>query len=95
MAILKYFLNLYRDRKQITLLSWVYAAVAVIFVFIAGIFALVNQSFGVSMLIIPAISVVALIANVVIWALIKLVLDVASEKTGVNEEKKTEDKKKR
>lgn len=88
MAILKYFLNLYRDRKQITLLSWVYTAVAVIFVFIAGIFALVNQSFGVSMLIVPAISVVALIANIVIWALIKLVLDVASEKAGIKDEKK-------
>lgn len=88
MAILKYFLNLYRDRKQITLLSWVYAAVAVIFVFIAGIFALVNQSFGVSMLIVPAIAVVALIANIVIWALIKLVLDVASEKAGIKDEKK-------
>ena len=95
MAILKYFLNLYRDRKQITLLSWVYAAFAVVFVFVAGIFALVNQDFGVSMLVFPAIAIVALVANIIIWALIKLVLDAASEKAGIKEEKKSEDKKKR
>lgn len=93
MAILKYFLNLYRDRKQITLLSWVYAVIAVVFVFIAGIFALINQNFGISVLIIPLIAVVALAANVVIWALIKLALDVASEKAGLKDEKTSVKKK--
>ena len=93
MAILKYFLNLYRERKQITLLSWVYAALAIVFVFISGIFALINQSLGISMLIIPAIAIIALVGNIVVWALIKLGLDAASEKAGIKDEKTSTKKK--
>lgn len=93
MAILKYFLNLYHERKQITLLSWVYAALAIIFVFISGIFALINQNLGISMLIIPAIAIIALVGNIVVWALVKLGLDTASEKAGIKDEKSSTKKK--
>ena len=93
MAILKYFLNLYRERKQITLLSWVYAALAIVFVFISGIFALINQNLGISMLIIPAIAIIALVGNIVVWALVKLGLDTASEKAGIKDEKTSTKKK--
>ena len=95
MSILKYFLNLYRERKQITLLSWAYSAFAIIFVFIAGIFALINQNLGLSMLIIPLVAIIALIGNIVVWALIKLALDTANEKAGVedNSSKTEEDSK--
>jgi len=93
MNILQYFINLYRERKQISLLSWVYGAFAIIFVFIAGIFALVDQSFGIKTLIIPLIAIVAMLANIVIWALIKLVLDTLNEKNEAKS-KKSDDKKK-
>lgn len=93
MAILKYFLNLYRGRKQITLLSWVYAALAIVFIFISGIFALIDQNLGISMLIIPAIAIIALVGNIVVWALVKLGLDTASEKAGIKEEKTSTKKK--
>ena len=80
MNILKYFIDLYRKNRQLVLLSWIYGAIAVIFVFIAGIFALINQNIGTSLLVVPLIAISALSANVVAWALIRLVLDSFSDK---------------
>lgn len=71
-AVFEYLKKLYRERKQISLLSWFYGSVAVIFVFIAGLCALINQSFGVALLIVPLVALVALCANVTVWALVKL-----------------------
>lgn len=71
-AVFEYLKKLYLERKQISLLSCFYGVVAVAFVFIAGLCALVNQSFGVALLIIPLVALVALCANVTVWALIKL-----------------------
>ncbi len=71
-AVFEYLKKLYRDRKQICLLSWFYGTVAVAFVFIAGLCALINQSFGVALLIVPLVAMIAMCANVTVWALIKL-----------------------
>ena len=88
MNILRYFIDLYRKNRQLTLLSWVYGIIAVIFVFIAGIFALINQSVGVAILIVPLIAICALSANVVVWALVHLMLDSTAKKLEENEKKK-------
>ncbi len=80
MNILKYFLDLYSKNRQLVLLSWVYGITAVICVFIAGIFALINQSFGIAILIVPLVAVCAMAANIVVWALIHLVFDAAVKK---------------
>ena len=71
-TVFDYLMKLYRERKQITLLSWFYGTVAVVFVFFAGLCALVNQSFGVAVLIVPLVAMVALCANVTCCALVKL-----------------------
>ena len=41
-TVFDYLMKLYRERKQITLLSWFYGTVAVVFVFFAGLCALVK-----------------------------------------------------
>ena len=60
-TVFDYLMKLYRERKQITLLSWFYGTVAVVFVFFAGLCALVNQSFGVAILIVPLVAMVAVV----------------------------------
>ena len=86
-SVLNYFFNLYRDKAQIILLSWCYSAIAIIFVIIAGFCALINQSFGVAMLIIPLVAVTALCMNVVMWALIRFLLDVITRRSKKFEKK--------
>lgn len=80
MNILRYFVDLYRKNRQLVLLSWIYGVIAVIFVFIAGILALINQSVGIALLIVPLVAISALSANIVAWALARLVLDSFKEK---------------
>lgn len=93
MNILRYFIGLYRKNRQLVLLSWVYGILAVVFVFIAGIFALINQGVGVAILIVPLVAICALSANVVAWALIHLMLDSTAKKLE-EAEKKTQKKNK-
>lgn len=93
MNILRYFIGLYRKNRQLVLLSWVYGILAIVFVFIAGIFALINQSVGVAILIVPLVAICALSANVVAWALIHLMLDSTAKKLE-EAEKKTQKKNK-
>ncbi len=71
-SVLNYLLKLYKENRQISLLSWFYGFVAVLFIFIAGLCALVNQPFGVGLLIVPLVAMIALCANVTVWALVKL-----------------------
>lgn len=70
MNILAHFFKLYRENRQIALLTWTYAIVAVVSVFIAGLLALADQSIGVGFLIVPGIAVIALCGNIVVWSLI-------------------------
>lgn len=88
MNILRYFIDLYRKNRQLTLISWVYGIIAVVFVFVAGVFALINQSVGVAILIVPLVAICALSTNVVVWALVHLMLDSTAKKLEENEKKK-------
>lgn len=72
MNILNYFSKLYSEKKELALLEWTYLAIAIASVLIAGIFALFNQSLGVSILVVPFVAFIAMSMNVVAWALIKL-----------------------
>ena len=49
--------RMYREKRQIGLLTWTYASVAVIVFVIAGVVALINQSAGVALLIVPLIAI--------------------------------------
>ena len=87
MNILRFFIDLYRKNRQLALLSIVYGLIAIVFVFIAGIFALINQSVGIAILIVPLIAIAALSANIVAWALINLAFDCIAKKLDELEKK--------
>ena len=88
-SVIDYFIDLYKENRQITLLSWCYSALTIVFVMIAGLIALLNQPLGVGVLIVPLVCVVALCMNIVFWALIHLAIDTKSR----NDEKKKSAKK--
>lgn len=72
MNLFKHFTKLYEERRELALLQWTYFVMAILSVLIAGIFALINQSLGVSILIVPLVAFVAMSMNIVAWALVKL-----------------------
>ena len=88
-SVFDYFIDLYKENKQIVLLTWCYSAIAILFVIISGLIALINQPLGVSILIIPLVAVIALAMNVVFWALIHLAIDSKSKKKPVKPTSKT------
>lgn len=73
-------LDIYRKRGQIALLSYTYGAIALVSVIFAGFCALINQSFGIAVLIIPLVSITALCMNVVVWALVRFGIQSYEEK---------------
>ncbi len=75
MDLIKYFTNLYKENRQISLLTWVYGSVAIVSLIIAGLFALINQSLGHILLFIPGICVLVLVLNLVIWSLIRSTIE--------------------
>lgn len=75
MKKIPYFLHLYQNRRELVLLEWAYAALAVTSLIVAGLFALLNQPLGVGLLIIPLVSFIALTMNIVAWALVKLLIE--------------------
>ena len=77
MNILGYFLGLYQEKKQVALLAWAYGIIAVVFTLLAGLIALINQSIGVGFLIIPLVAAVAFSVNIVMWALIRFIIESA------------------
>lgn len=72
---LGYFKELYKNNREFALLEWFYAVITVVFIFVAGLAALLNQSFGVGLLIIPLVSFVAFAMNLVCWSLINTIAD--------------------
>ena len=87
MDLVNYFMNLYRNRKQIILLTWAYLLLAAVTVLIAGVCALINQSVGVAMLILPLIVIAALCMNVVAWSFVRFIIDVITIRVKEKEEK--------
>lgn len=80
MNFLDKMLYIYHKKGQVALLSYTYSAIALLGLIFAGFCALVNQSFGVAVLIIPLVSVTALCMNVVVWALVRFGIQSYEEK---------------
>ena len=80
MNFLDKMLDIYRKKGQVALLSYTYCAIALVSLIFAGFCALVNQSFGVAVLIVPLVSVIALCMNVVVWALVRFGIQSYEEK---------------
>ena len=68
-------IKLYKEGKELTLLEIAYFTITVISFAVAGVVALFNQSFGVSVLIVPLIALVAGVMNIVAWSLVKLIVE--------------------
>lgn len=71
---LAYFKKLYQEKRTFELLEWLYLAITIVTVFVAGIVALLNQSIGVGLLIIPLVSFIALITNFVCWSVMDAII---------------------
>lgn len=69
------FSKMYREKSQVCLLTWAYGIISVAVIVVAGLIALINQSVGVAILIIPLIAVAAMCANVMVWSLIRFVIE--------------------
>ena len=72
---ISYIKQLYKDKRELTILEITYLLIAVIAFLVAAIIALLNQSLGVALLIIPFIAFLAFSANLIVWALVKMLLD--------------------
>lgn len=85
-----YFKDLYENHREFALLQWLYAIIAFLGLLIAGTIALMNQSLGISVLIVPAIFAIAFVANLVAWSLLNTVLrSVFPEEDATNTSKKS------
>ena len=85
-----FFISLYRDKHQVILLTWLYSAIALIFVVIAALVYLTNQPAGAALLIVPLVAVTSLCMNVVCYTVLTAILNPIVKKQPV---KKTTKKK--
>lgn len=83
---ISYIKQLYKDKRELTILEVTYLIIAIISFLVAAIIALLNQSLGVALLIIPFVSFLALSANMIVWALVRILLDESIK----NDHKKSE-----
>ena len=68
-------IKLYKEGQKLVLLEIAYFAITILAFAIAGVIALFNQSLGVSILIIPLVTLVAGIMNIIAWSLVKLIIE--------------------
>jgi len=79
-SIWEKFMKMYREKRQVSLLTWTYAIISAAVIVVAGLIALINQSVGVAILIIPLIAVAAMCANIMVWSLIRFILETHEQK---------------
>ena len=84
--LLQYLKQLYNEQRELTILEVTYLIIAVLSFLVAAVIALLNQSLGVALLIIPFVSFLALSANMIVWALVRMLLDESTK----NDHKKSE-----
>ena len=70
MQIVEHFDKMYRDKEQLSLLSWTYWVLTSIGLILSGIAAIFNQSLGAALLVIPIICLVAVCLNMFTWGII-------------------------
>ena len=72
---LNYLQKLYLERRELSILELAYLIISLASFIIAAVIALLNQSLGVALLIIPFISFLAFSANIIVWSLIKMFIE--------------------
>lgn len=76
---MNYFTKLYAKHHSLALITWGYLIIAIGSLLVAGIFALMDQNLGRSILFVPLLAFFACAGNIVIWALIKLIIDTIND----------------
>ena len=85
--MINYIVKLYREGRELALVELAYFVITLLAFVVAGAVALFNQSLGVSVLVVPLVSLIACVMNVVAWALVKLV---AEQLANIKQAKKAE-----
>lgn len=90
-SLLSYLKQLYKEKKELTILEITYLIITGISFLVSAVIALLNQALGVGLLIIPFIAFLAFSANLIVWALVKMLLEESIKNQGSNlkESKKT------
>ncbi len=90
-SLLSFIKQLYKEKKELTILEITYLIIAGISFLVSAVIALLNQALGVGLLIIPFIAFLAFSANLIVWALVKMLLEESIKNQGSNlkESKKT------
>ena len=68
-------IKLYKNHRELLLVEITYLIITLIAFVVAGVIALFNQNFGVASLIVPLVSLIAFVVNIVVWAMVKFILD--------------------
>ena len=74
-SLLSYLKQLYKEKRELTILEITYLVITGISFLVAAVIALLNQALGVAMLIIPFVAFLAFSANLIVWALVKMLLE--------------------
>ena len=74
-SLLSHLKQLYKEKRELTILEITYLIIAGISFLVAAVIALLNQSLGVGLLIIPFIAFLAFSANLIVWALVKMLVE--------------------
>ena len=77
--MIKELIKLYKDGKEFFLLELGFFTLSVISFAVAGIVALFSQALGLKILIVPLVTFIVGLINIVAWAVIKLIVDSLSQ----------------
>lgn len=83
-SILSYLKQLYKEKRELTILEITYLIITGISFLVSAVIALLNQALGVGLLIIPFIAFLAFSANLIVWALVKMLLEESIKNQGSN-----------
>ena len=83
-SLLSFIKQLYKEKKELTILEITYLIIAGISFLVSAVIALLNQALGVGLLIIPFIAFLAFSANLIVWALVKMLLEESIKNQGSN-----------
>ncbi len=72
-------IKLYKNHRELLLVEITYLVITLISFVVSGVIALFNQSLGVAALMVPLVALIALVVNIVVWAMVKFVLDYVVE----------------
>ena len=90
-SLLSFLKQLYKEKRELTILEITYLIIAGISFLVSAVIALLNQALGVGLLIIPFIAFLAFSANLIVWALVKMLLEesIKNQESNLKESKKT------